>query len=534
VLTSSDQVDNLRTKQYIGQEKALEFFIDGVERSDRLGTLFNMAMGTGKSRAAIECMKYMEGMARAADRTLVVIIACPVALLPEPRALNPGGWAGQLKKWWAEQEGSESFVSYMERKGTTSSRATDISSLCQQHAGVMFGTPLVIAQSYESWRQPALSKLLSSIGATERFLKFLICDESHKCKTPSSATTKNMIKFADKCDQRLLLTGTPMPHTPMDIWSQARICEVRAYGSSFYAFRGRYANMRTLEGHVQLFTGMKKERLPEFKEKMNTFTYTLSVEDALDLPPLTHNTIHVSMSKAEQKAYDDMKKKLIVEFNDAVNEDDKNTISAPNVLSQISKLSQITGGSIKDEAGNIVDIGDSKVNVIKDMLENDIPADEPVVIFTRYKADIDKCMKAVTDTGRVAYELSGRKKELEKWRAAQGGEVIVVQEAAGGTGVELQRAHHVIYYSVSYSLGDFEQSVARLHRAGQEFPVSAVHLVCPGTIDEVIRDSITSKRNMVNAALGYLGVNIEDIVHEEGSTYGAFGTGSDAGLFDDD
>jgi hypothetical protein len=487
------------------------------------GTLLNMGMGTGKTRTAIEWIKELDKEAKAEGRTLVTVIACPVALLPEPKAENPGGWMGEFRKWWgadgeAAQECSsgkactvQSSVSmpvlYMGRKGTCLERAEEMAALSTAHAsGAMRGIPLILAQSYESWRQPDMIRLLGSIGRTKAFKTLLICDESHRCKSPSSSTTKAMHSFAKACDYTLLLTGTPMPHNPLDVWSQALMCDSTAFGPSFFAFRGRYANMRQLQGRQQMFVGMKTHMLPDFKERFDTFAYTLSLEDALDLPPVTHNILNVTLSSPEQSAYDRMKKELIVEFKE---KEALNTISAANVLSQIGKLSQITGGSIKDEAGNIVTLGRSKAMMVKELLEEDINENEPVVIFTRFRADIDQVIEAVKmikGSPRKVFELSGRKKELEAWRADDTGSVIVVQESAGGTGVELQRAHFVIYFSVTYSLGDYEQSIARLHRSGQQFPVTAVHLIVPGSIDDVIYESIASKRNIVDAALGLLGV----------------------------
>lgn len=507
---------DLKTRQYIGQQKAIEEFKNGLFNG-RKGTLFNMGMGTGKTRTAIECVKYLRNeIVKPLKKTLIVVIACPCALLPEPKAINPGGWYGELKKWYSNERGEfDGYQVYMERKGTTRERAASMVDLLRVRAnGYNFaGVPLVIGQSYDSWRQPELAKLLQSIGKTSSFYKLLICDESHRCKGYNTSTTKTMHKFSAMCDQTLLLTGTPMPHTPMDMWAQGMMVYPSAYGASFFAFRSRYANMRQLQGRQQMFVGMKREKLPEFKERMDMFTYSLTVEDALDLPPLTHNTIHVSMSAKEQKAYDQMKKEMIAEIQ--LNKDLGEVVAA-NVLSQIGKLSQITGGSIKAEDGSVVRLGTSKADALEELLREDISNEEPVVVFCRFKADLDRVHEVAANVGRKSYELSGRCKQLEPWRAATDGSVIAVQESAGGVGISLVRARHIIYYSVGYSLGGYEQSLARVYRAGQEFPVSAIHLVCPGTIDDIIRESITTKRNMVNAALGYLGFeDLEEMNRQE-------------------
>lgn len=506
--------DSLQTKQYIGQQKALERCKEALYKN-RKGTLLNCGMGTGKTRMAINWIQYLQdNVVKPQGKTLCVVIACPVALLPEPKALNPGGWAGELKKWWGDMDGKGSYETYMGRQGTTGSRASEIVSMCKRHScgGTMRGVTFIVAQSYDSWRQPALAQTLDAIGSTESFYKLLICDESHRCKGPNTSTTKTMHRFADKCDQALLLSGTPMPHTPLDMWAQGRMVYESSFGRSFFAFRSKYANMRQLDGRAQMFVGMKPQMLPEFKRRMDYFTYTLTVEDALDLPALTHNTIHVPMDGKERKAYDQMKKQLVaeIEINKALGE-----VSAANVLSQIGKLSQITGGSIKTETGETVSIGSSKADALYELLSEDISPDEPVVVFGRYRADLDSAKGSAEKAGRRAFELSGRKKELEAWRSDSGGSVLVVQESAGGVGIDLTRASRLIFFSVEYSLGNFEQAIARVYRAGQDMPVNIIHLVSPGTIDEVIYESIQNKKNMVNAALGYLGIEMDEPVGYE-------------------
>jgi SNF2 family DNA or RNA helicase len=463
-----------------------------------------MSMGTGKSRVAIERMKVCMEHAKQAGKTPIFVISCPVVLLPDRKALNPGGWMGEIHKWW----GDPLPQLYMDTRGTSTDRAKELVNLLKEHATLFKGVPLVLAQSYESWRQPALTAILSAIGRTGSFYKMLICDESHRCKTPTSATSKAMHKFALPCDEVLLLTGTPMPHSPLDLWSQAKMVS-DVYGPNYHAFKTRYANFQDRkvgvmpgggERRANVFVGMKDHMAGEFMDRMDTFTYTLLLKDALDLPPVTTNDINVSLSPAEYKIYRDMEKKLYAELEEEVN------VTAPNVLSKISKLSQITGGSIKLEDGSVKEIGTSKVEVLAELLSNDIPESEPVVVFCRFIADIDKVKARVKSIGRMVYELSGRRKELEPWRAATDGSVIVVQESAGGVGIDLTRSHYVIYYSINYSLGDLDQSFARVYRKGQTMPVTAVNLVAGGTIDEVIRESVINKRNIVEAVLGIAGV----------------------------
>ena len=83
---------------------------------------------------------------------------------------------------------------------------------------------------------------------------------------------------------------------------------------------------------------------------------------------------------------------------------------------------------------------------------------------------------------RTARELSGSRHELEEWQDGAG-QVLAVQIQAGGLGVDLTRAAYCIYYSLGFSLSEYEQSLARVHRPGQTRPVAYYHLIAEHTVD---------------------------------------------------
>jgi SNF2 family DNA or RNA helicase len=80
-------------------------------------------------------------------------------------------------------------------------------------------------------------------------------------------------------------------------------------------------------------------------------------------------------------------------------------------------------------------------------------------------------------------------------------DVLGVQIQSGGVGVDLTRTRYCIYYGVGYSLGDYQQSLARVHRPGQTRPVVYNHLVATGTVDEGVYAALDSKRDAVEAVI---------------------------------
>jgi hypothetical protein len=107
------------------------------------------------------------------------------------------------------------------------------------------------------------------------------------------------------------------------------------------------------------------------------------------------------------------------------------------------------------------------------------------------------------ELGRGYSEVSGREKTLAAWQAGDT-TILGVQIQSGGTGLDLFKACYCAYYSLGFSLGEYEQSLARLHRPGQTRCVRYYHLVAKGTVDEAVYAALRERRNVVEAVLSRL------------------------------
>jgi len=124
-------------------------------------------------------------------------------------------------------------------------------------------------------------------------------------------------------------------------------------------------------------------------------------------------------------------------------------------------------------------------------------------VFCRYQPDLQAVADTCHQQGLRYAELSGQRKELAAWQAGDA-DVIGVQLQAGGLGVDMTRARYCIYYSNSYSLGDYLQTRARVHRPGQKRPVTYVHLLAQGTVDEIILKALEERQDVVEAVIDAL------------------------------
>ena len=201
----------------------------------------------------------------------------------------------------------------------------------------------------------------------------------------------------------------------------------------------------------------------DFDERFFSMAHTVD-ESVLKLVETVDVTRSVDLPPSARKIYKAMDDDLFVDL-EAWN---AGTLAAPNVLVKMLRLQQLTGGAITDEDGRTVEVHRAKADLLEDLLE-DIDPTEVVVIFCRFIHDIDTVKGVAEKMGRPYAELSGRRADAltrDSTLAPDSG-VAAVQIAAGGVGVDLTKARVGIYYSLGFSLIDYQQSRKRLHRPGQ-------------------------------------------------------------------
>lgn len=345
----------------------------------------------------------------------------------------------------------------------------------------------IIVMNYEAvWRSPFDSWVMNFAN-----FDLVVCDESHRIKAAGSSISKYMAKLADRVPYRLCLTGTPMPQGPMDLYGQYRFLDKGIFGISFTKFRARYAQIVPL-GDTGAYKIVGYQNEDELHEKFYSIAYRAD-RDVLDLPEAVHNTREVELEPKTLRVY----KNLEHDFYAWIDEGKEVTVS--NALAKILRLQQVTSGHIPTDDGDLVTVGYEKAEALADLFE-DIPAEEPIVVFCRFRHDLDIIKQTAEKAGRSACELSGRLNQLAEWQTGKFN-VLATQIQAGGVGVDLTRACYCIYYSVGHSLGDYEQSLARTHRPGQQRTVFYYHIIASGTIDEKVYKSLQMKKDIVRAIL---------------------------------
>jgi len=346
--------------------------------------------------------------------------------------------------------------------------------------------------NYESvWREDIFEELL------HYGFDMCIADESQRIKTYNSHQSKGMHSLGDVIPYKLILSGTPVSNSAIDLYSQYRFCDSEVFGKNFFSFRNRYAVMGGYQKHQ--IVGYKN--LDDLIRKEYSIAYRVTKKDALDLPEQMFITREVYLEPATQAMYDRLKRDSFLELQG------EEQITAPTVLTKLLRLQQFTGGFIRaDGAETDTQISSAKINALADILEDYVVAEnKKLVVFVRFRAEIDLIEKLLKKT-KLKYQslygdvpLAQRGDMVADFQTNPETMVFVAQIDTAGLGITLTAADTCVYYSLNYNYASYEQSLSRIHRIGQKNNCTYIHLVAKGTVDEVVLEALNKKQDLATS-----------------------------------
>lgn len=435
----------------------------------RAAALF-MDMGTGKSRVIIDLIAN-KGYQK-------------VLLIAPNRVVKYDQWPNQFNNYF---EGQFTFISLDDRAGSIKDRTETAQSILGMYQGI----PMIFAINYEAcWREPFKSWSLAQEW------DLVVLDESHKIKAAGSKVSLYASQLSYRANQRVILTGTPMRNSPLDVYGQFRFLDKTIFGTNYEQFKQNYAIWGGFENRQVL----KYINEDDMNRRIYSLAFRVESDDVQDLPEEQDFVVEYDLSPKLYKHYQELE----AEFYTQIDEEE---VTASNILSLMLKLQQVTGGFFRGEDGEWVQTDDSKQKALAELLE-DMPLQdpltgrrEPIVIFSVFHKDLDNIRQVVEASGRVYGELSGRQDDYAKWVSGDL-DAIGIQIQAGGEGLnELVTARYCIYYSTGPDLGMYRQSRKRVHRPGQDRNVFFYHLIARKTIERKIYRSLINKQNVVKAIM---------------------------------
>lgn len=366
--------------------------------------------------------------------------------------------------------------------------------------------PVVFVTNYQAFNSSASSPFVEAVMSTD--WDMVVADEAHMLAGPRTRISDLFARFPAFVPYRMGLSGTPEKKGPLDVWGIYRFLDPSIFPASYYKFREQYAIMDPMfPGKVRAY-----HDLDDFARRMYSIAFRVTA-DVLDLPEYHHITRPVQLSTEAMRQHNAMRDDLIAHT-------DEGTAVADNVLTKFLRMQQITGGYLTVRMEDDTDVSSridfAKLDELQSILEETPnlpqedptaePTPEPVVVFCRFRAELDDIRALCDSMGLRFGELSGRRDDLDSdGRMPEGIDVLGVQIQAGGTGIDLTRARYAVYYSLGYSWVDYQQSLKRLHRPGQFRPVVYYHLIATGTVDEHVYRAMQQKTDVIDYVWSQIG-----------------------------
>ena len=327
-------------------------------------------------------------------------------------------------------------------------------------------------------------------------------DESTTIKNPKAKRTKNILEIAKLAPYRRIMTGSPVTRNPLDLYTQCEFLDPRHLDfSSYYAFRNRYAEMKTMHvsgRSIQVVGGFR--HLDELADSLKPFSYRVLKQDCLDLPDKVYMKREIQLTPEQKKLYEQMRKEALATLNGK-------TVTTMTALTQLMRLHQITCGHFAADDGTVQEIKNNRLAELLDVLEE---IEGKAIIWAHYQHDVRNIYKLLEDKygpGSVVHYYGKtlpdqRDYAIKNFKGNDRVRFFVGTPQTGGYGITLVQANTVIYYSNGYDLEKRMQSEDRAHRIGQKKKVTYVDLIAEDTVDNKIVKSLRKKINIAAEVMG--------------------------------
>lgn len=328
-------------------------------------------------------------------------------------------------------------------------------------------------------------------------------DEAQNIKNPDARRAR--VARALKARHRVALTGTPLENRLDELWSLLQYL-VPGFLGPRATFRREVAVPVERFGDVRVAERLKRAVGPFLMRRLKT-----DPDIVPDLPDKLERKAWCSLLPAQAALYQDVADTCLEEIAGAEEGERRG-----RVLAMLTALKQVCNHPVHyefsgEEARHQELPGRSgKLERVTELLEAILDADEQVIVFTQYREMGDLLQRHILETfGLGVPFLHGatppnrRDSMVEEFqRANTSTPILVVSLRAGGTGLNLTRATHVVHYDRWWNPAVEDQATDRAYRIGQRRDVTVHKLVVQGTLEERIDAMLEDKRALADSVVG--------------------------------
>lgn len=319
---------------------------------------------------------------------------------------------------------------------------------------------------------------------TKSKFDLVIIDEAHYIQNPTAQRTKLINHLTKKVSRLWLLSGTPMTNRPMNYFNLLNLIE-SPVAQNWMAYAIRYCQGYQFRvGNKKIWNTSGASNLEELRERTSKQVLRRLKTDVLDLPDKIITPVYLRLKSKEYE-------NLMGEYYDWYEKKGEDTKSLTVQFSKLMKVRQV--------------IADEKIESTIELCENVIEQGKKVIVFTNFTNTLNKIY---SHFGKKAVYLDGsmtkqnRQDSVDRFQNDEKVKVFVGNIKAAGVGITLTAAETVIFNDLSFVPSDHSQSEDRAFRYGQKNNVLVYYPIFDNTIEGIIYDILTNKKNIIETVMG--------------------------------
>ncbi len=324
----------------------------------------------------------------------------------------------------------------------------------------------------------------------------VVLDEAHYVKNVSAARTAAVRALTR--DFTIALTGTPLENHLGELYSLVDVTLPGVFGSE-QMFRERFRRPIEVEGD--------KERLDALGRLLSPFLLRRTRASVLaELPPREEIVETLSFSDEEHKRYRALREAALLSFGSKKKERAKPKDAELRIalFAALTRLRQLACDPRLVDAS--YDGATTKVTRVVELVSQIKDEGAHVLVYSQFAELVKLIARALREAGIEPLVLTGETRQDARQQIVdtfQSGThaALCASLMAGGVGLNLTRASHVIHVDPWWNPAAEEQATSRAHRMGQTEPVTVVRLITKGTIEEAVLKMHAEKRSLADAIL---------------------------------
>ncbi|MDQ4053662.1 MAG: DEAD/DEAH box helicase [Actinomycetota bacterium] len=342
----------------------------------------------------------------------------------------------------------------------------------------------------------------------------VVADEAQHVKNPQSSTARALRTIPSRA--RVALTGTPVENNLTELWAILDWATPGLLGSR-NAFRKVWA--------APIESGHEPSKARQFADLIGPFLLRRRKSDpgiAPELPAKTETDHPLGLTQEQVVLYEAFVRDTMERIERADEETRRGLVLA--LLTGLKQICNHPAQFLKQSGAVRLTGRSEKLELLDELLGTIVAEDGAALVFTQYVAMARLLESHLTKVGLPHQFLHGgtpvREREAMVARFQAGPEaggvpVFLLSLKAGGTGLNLTRADHVIHVDRWWNPAVEDQATDRAYRIGQTKPVQVHRLVTRGTIEEKVAELLTRKRNLADSVLGRGDAALTELSNEE-------------------